>query len=286
MRDVVKSEGVRSEDEILEECMSQACDQACDGRLCNQACSQACGSQTNPSQVAHDQISPNLSQQILTIQDNEEDQIPSLNHNSILETPLHLVYDIIKPITSVSLRKAIFYLSDLETLLPGRWLNDKVINFYFELLAEHHPAAYYFSTFAYQSISTRPLEQLSLDFGAVNFRPYATFFFPIHSHSHWSLIRVQDNVLTVFDSLGEVPLQALRAVRDFHAAVVARRRGISYLYRNGRAPRQTNGDDCGVFCCACAKRYVSAGVSSFSSKDIPRIRMEILHEILAGKILY
>ncbi|ELA41353.1 uncharacterized protein VICG_01593 [Vittaforma corneae ATCC 50505] len=202
------------------------------------------------------------------------------------------VYSYTSHFKKVCIHKTIFYASDLKTLLPGRWLNDKIINFYFELLGRFHKQSYYFSTFVYPMIIEKSTEELAELFSTVDFSRYRSFFVPIHADSHWSLVKIQDNLLIGYDSMAEVAYGKILKIKEFYANVILERSnenvGFYLRHTRGKIPRQSNGDDCGVFCCAYAKYYAAddSNYFCFSTHDIPRIRRQMLHEILSGRILY
>lgn len=222
----------------------------------------------------------------------EDDSLECASHEQGLELRLDGIYDSLPGLKRVCIHKAIFYDTDLKTLLPGRWLNDKIINFYFELLGRFHTQTYYFSTFVYPMIAEKSTEELAELFSHVDFSKYRNFFVPINSNSHWSLVKIQGNLLVGYDSVAEVSYSKILKIKEFYAGVVLEKscRNVGFYSKHtyGKIPRQTNGDDCGVFCCAYAKYYADDDPSyfCFSSHDIPRIRRQILHEILSGRILY
>lgn len=190
------------------------------------------------------------------------------------------------------IRNNIFYISDLSRLLPGTWLNDKIINFYFELLSETFVDTYFFNTFTYSRIvQTYSKEDLRKQYDEINFERYNSFIFPIHTMSHWSLVKIDRKRIIGFDSLGTVPYRVLRNIKWFYLNVILNSDDHSEnsipLKLDCNCPKQENMDDCGVFCCMYAKYYSSANdVTQFASFDIRKMRFKMIHEILAGKIMY
>lgn len=201
------------------------------------------------------------------------------------------VYGLLKYIEKAIVLRNIFYRSDLETLLPRGWLNDKVINTYMEILASHHKDTYFFSTFIYPHLKAKPITEAAEWFSGLDLERYKSFVFPIHTSSHWALVIVQNNEILGFDSLGAMTLECLATIRRFMLEVFSSQKKsfgpASERLMDGKIPQQTNGDDCGVFCCAYARYYINETVyNQFSSSDIPSIRAKILHEILVGKVIY
>lgn len=212
----------------------------------------------------------------------------------IADTPYrhpYAVYRVLRLVEKVAVMGNVFYRSDLETLLPGGWLNDKIINAYMEMLASHHKEAYFFSTFLYLHLRTKSIKEAAEWFADLDLEGYKSFVFPIHASSHWALVIVQGSELLGFDSLGTMGLGCIATIRTFMDELYLARRRIfrPALARlmSDKVPQQTNGDDCGVFCCAYARYYTIEGVhNQFVSSDIPLMRARILHEILVGKIIY
>lgn len=228
---------------------------------------------------------------VIEIDSSEDSSIVEINFLQEPLDDLSGIYQVAASLDKVSINKSLFYSSDLLLLLPGRWLNDRIINAYFELLSVHYQTAFYFSTFLFPSLLQNPPDRIFHWYCDIDFSKYDCFFVPVNSSSHWSLVKIEGNKLTGFDSMGEVPSDIIRIIKRFYVTVVLRHNEekVSFYTRPtlGKIPKQTNSDDCGVFCCTYAKHYVNEeNYKCFGSKDIPRIRQEILHEILAGKIIY
>lgn len=201
------------------------------------------------------------------------------------------VYKFLKYIERAIVLKNIFYRSDLETLLPRGWLNDKVINTYMEMLASYHKTAYFFSTFIYSHLKTKPVKEAAEWFRDLDLERYESFVFPVHMPSHWALVIVQNNEFLGFDSLGIMKLDCIVTIRRFVVELFCAQRKtfrpVQVKLMAGEIPQQTNSDDCGVFCCAYARYYTNRSVyDQFSSSEIPLIRAKMLHEILVGRIIY
>lgn len=212
----------------------------------------------------------------------------------IAETPYqhpHAVYRLLGRAERVVVLGNVFYRSDLETLLPRRWLNDKIVNAYMEMLAKHHRKAHFFSTFVYPHLRAGSIKEAAEWFACLDLEAYTSFVFPIHASSHWALVIVQGSEILGFDSLGTMGLDCIATIGKFMVELYSTRGKMfgPVLARlmADRVPQQTNGDDCGVFCCAYARYYACRSVyDQFDSSDIPLIRARMLHEILAGKIIY
>lgn len=235
--------------------------------------------------------------QLLLDSSESESNVEQIDPLELVDLNRSNVYEKALRYEEVIISGTIFYKSDFERLLPRNWLNDKIINYYFELLGKHYKNTYYFSTFTYSIVLKKPIESWEYHYGEEDFSKYTSFFIPIHTHSHWSLVKMQDNLLLGFDSLGEVPSDILCRIKDFYSLMILNKDQSMYKFyskrTNGIIPKQTNGDDCGVFCCAYAKyysqeRYIqnTKVICAFDSSEILRIRREILVEILSGRIIY
>lgn len=212
----------------------------------------------------------------------------------ILQTPFEnpfAAFKYIKYIEKISVRGSIFYKSDLKTLIPGSWLNDKIINSYMELLSDHYTSTYFFSSFTYSFLRNNPVEKVAGWYEDIDIEKYDSYVFPIHSQSHWSLVVIKDNEFYGMDSMSIMEMSVVVRIRSLMVHIFALKKkkftGIFGKLLKRRIPQQENGDDCGVFCCAYARYFLrSTGYDEFSSKDIPKLRGMILHEILSGRMLY
>lgn len=196
-------------------------------------------------------------------------------------------------VESFKIQNHIFYLSDIVALLPGHWLNDKVINFYYKLLSEVYTKTYFFNTFAYLKIAdTDSEEELKVHFNDIDFNKYDTFIFPIHTSNHWSTVKIDRKYIVGYDSLGSVPHKILDNINWFYMNVIIgkfdeNRDLIIYEDVQHLTPKQMNCDDCGVFCCMYAKYYHNTNIFfNFPRISTMVLRYQMIHEILAAKILY
>lgn len=226
---------------------------------------------------------------IVQIDSSETSDIPT-NPDIPDDLPLSYVYNLARSFDVVSINRTIFYSSDFETLLPNRWLNDKIINAYFEMLSKRNKETYYFSTFLFPMVR-KSLRSAIKCYADTDFSKYNCFFVPINTGAHWAIVKIRDNVLTGYDSIDEVSNSVIRLIKDFYVNAVLgvddERTSFYIKPTNGKIPKQRNGDDCGVFCCLYAKYYGDeTDYFCFDADDIPRKRREILHEILCGKIIY
>ena len=205
--------------------------------------------------------------------------------------------------------------AEFSTLLPCKWLNDEIINSYFELIAERSeklasvfkvgiPRCIMLNSFFYTKLKggggynysrvarwTRKYTDL---FG------YDKILIPINQPSHWVLVVVNFVTKTVgyYDSLyGEDPTcteYILRWLGDEWADKY--KSNPKYKDCNPRTskwaieypkdiPRQRNGYDCGVFTCKNAECLSRSDSINFTQKDTPHIRDVMMYELYKGKLL-
>ena len=193
----------------------------------------------------------------------------------------------------MKIKNQIFYFSDIKTLLPGKWLNDKIINFYYELLSEVYTKTYFFNTFAYLQIKNSESEEdLKVYFSDIDFSKYDTFIFPIHTVNHWSAVKITQNRIMGLDSLGTVSRQVLDLINWFYMNFILENYDeekdlIELKEIDKYVPKQTNCDDCGVYCCMFAKYFATSKLElEFPVISTRKLRFRMIHEILAGKIIY
>ncbi len=161
---------------------------------------------------------------------------------------------------------------DVASLRGSNWLNDNVISFYFEWLESRcqRVSVRLLHTSAVQLVSSLPepdsrgvvqsmgLAASDLVLAAVNDgsgEPFAE----CEAGSHWSLLALFGNTFFHFDSLPHCPNKR-------HAVRLAGRlaRGmageglVSFKDVGEKAPRQENGNDCGVYVLATAEAIVAA----------------------------
>jgi len=180
---------------------------------------------------------------------------------------------------------------DLLLLRNGQWLNDKIINAYMGLLARGFRGVYTFVTHFHKFLCEKPMKEIIEWFEVPELIQNRFLVFPIHSSAHWSLIIVRGQRIAWFDSLGYVNDRAVAKIEQFIRAIYKiggrNYHGLSVQNMNKHVAMQRNGDDCGVFCCAYARFYVDDNLRRiFDSSDIPMIRKNILHELLAGRLIY
>lgn len=172
---------------------------------------------------------------------------------------------------------------DIVTLQGLNWLNDEVINFYFQLIMQRSqqvdnlPKVYAFSTFFYDKLRasensyatlkrwTRRVDIFSFDF----------ILIPLHLGMHWALASINCTAKRIcyYDSLTNTSL--INEKGHVHQVALLKYLELEHMEKKGstlpadwaicavgedengrsgiRIPQQENGSDCGVFSCKFAE---------------------------------
>lgn len=185
---------------------------------------------------------------------------------------------------------------ELQCLAPRQWLNDEVINVYFQILAGENarfqadprssgsvPRIAVFNSFFYSRLCSqgysavqrwtrrwkRPL--LDLD----------TVLFPINvGNTHWTLgvIDVAESTVSYLDSMGGRDAAFGTTLQSYLNAVAndMGRPRRSWRVTYPRVPQQSNGFDCGVFVCAMAHSLSLGLAPAITQAEMPAMRQRIL----------
>lgn len=204
---------------------------------------------------------------------------------------LSKIFDFIEGIQKINIHGYVLFQEDLFRLMDGHWLNDVIINTYLQLVMQKHTNSYVFSTYTYPLIKKYPYEVSSHWYPDVDVFSYEYIVFPVFTGNHWTLIIANTFLLNYYDSLGKIDIEILNTIRRFLIAVYRVQRGgiKKFIGRpmTDYIPFQENGNDCGVFCCMYARFAVDNKIPElFSAEDIPLLRKRMLHEILAGELIY
>ncbi|XP_078446748.1 cysteine proteinases superfamily protein isoform X1 [Wolffia australiana] len=158
----------------------------------------------------------------------------------------------------------------LQCLRHGAWLNDEVINLYFELLKEREKRepkkfvkSHFFNTFFYKKLTggrgnydfksvRRWTTQRKLGYGLIE---CDKIFVPIHKEIHWCLavIDVRNETLLYLDSLGGYDGHVLSVLERYLMDEVRDKSNMNIdvtTWKKTRVddlPLQKNGWDCGMF---------------------------------------
>ncbi|KAK6772750.1 hypothetical protein RDI58_027988 [Solanum bulbocastanum] len=194
----------------------------------------------------------------------------------------------------------------LQCLRPGAWLNDEVINVYFELLKEREKRepqkflkCHFFNTFFYKKLisgtggynyqsvrrwtSHRKLGYSLLECDKI--------FVPIHKEIHWCLavINKKDQKFQYLDSLRGRDSNVLKVLASYFVDEVKDKSGKHIDVSSWKQefvedlPEQKNGYDCGVFMIKNVDFYSRDIGLCFNQGDMPYFRMRTAKELLRLK---
>lgn len=186
---------------------------------------------------------------------------------------------------------------DMITLKDLTWLNDEVINFYFNLLMERskkvEPTIHIFNTFFYPRLLKVGHQGLARWTRRVDLFAVDLIMIPIHLGMHWCLavIDMRAKTVTYYDSLLGDNHQCTTALRDYIAAEHLAKKKTPLDLKEWKCvirkdlPEQLNGCDCGVFTCKYAE-YISQDKSfDFDQSDMPYFRRRMIWEIVNKTLL-
>jgi sentrin-specific protease 1 len=208
---------------------------------------------------------------------------------------------------------AIVTAEHMQTLLPATWLNDEVINQFMSLLQQDGPnTTFFYSTFFYTKLmegnkySYKNVERWirtrakNINTSISDFvKNLIKLIIPVHLRgNHWALVSVEykEKKLRYYDGFGysgkPIMKNIMRYIRKVSKLVIGRSysdsRGLmnewEFVDMGSSVPQQSNGFDCGVFCCMYAL-CLARGVSmDFHQRDMPDIRNRFVADIMEGRL--
>ncbi|XP_063964493.1 sentrin-specific protease 1-like [Lytechinus pictus] len=187
---------------------------------------------------------------------------------------------------------------DMQTLAGLNWLNDEIMNFYFEMLmsrskGEDYPSIHSFNTFFYPKLINSGYSSLRRWTKRVDVFTKDLLLVPVHLGMHWCLavIDFRNKTIIFYDSMGSHNQQCLDALRDYIVSEHADKKkqeysldGWSYYSEKG-IPQQLNGSDCGMFACKYAEYISRDAPITFTQHDMPYFRRRMVWEILHTTLL-
>ena len=189
---------------------------------------------------------------------------------------------------------------DLACLFSPNWLNDEVINQYMKLLNSVDNEVFMFTTYFYNTFSTRGFEAVENYYRRYNIFSYKTILIPVHHRRHWFLITYNGDKLESYDPLiypGEtleesyqLHLQILTDIKDKYWKQLFQKYDKPFnepsiiVHLPPTIPLQDNGYDCGVFLLSFAKCIVFGQSFNFGTDDMIQIRDTIRAELQTGQI--
>ena len=192
---------------------------------------------------------------------------------------------------------------DLKTLRPPNWLNDEVINFYFELLYQRSkeksnlPKIHVFNTFFYSKLKSNGYCAIKRWTRKVDIFTFDMVLVPIHLGIHWCCaeINFKERSISYYDSLHNSNYACLKLLHEYLIEEHLDKKGTdgsaeldfnNWVLESPKGiPCQQNGYDCGVFACTFAEYRSRNAEFTFSQKDMVYFRNKISYEIVKGYLI-
>ena len=190
--------------------------------------------------------------------------------------------------------------TDIETLTERRWLNDQVINFYFEMIVERSwkndnlPKVYAFSSFFYPKLIKCNYSKVERWTRKVDLFSHDLIFIPVHLCVHWCLAVVDFRKCGIYyyNSKRLANYECLNAIEQFLKDEHLAKKNVPLDLSNFEKlnvkdiPKQTNSYDCGMFICKFAE-YISRNADiTFKENDLQFFRRRMVYEIVEKTILH
>lgn len=188
------------------------------------------------------------------------------------------------------------FVRDLKTLDDRNWLNDNIIDYYFNLITSSNENVYGWTTHFFTTLQAKGYQGVArwARRRKVDLTKKDLILVPINiMETHWALavINNQDKSFGYYDSLASSGnINALRILKDYMINEGKRlNSNINFqsyeMHPSIKTPQQKNGYDCGVFTCTCA-RYISNSLPlTYSQNDMKVIRRRMAYEIIQNKII-
>ncbi|XP_031622803.1 sentrin-specific protease 1-like isoform X2 [Contarinia nasturtii] len=239
------------------------------------------------------------------IYDEEEEEEPVNDYPPLDDEKVRRVHQLISGRDSGTVLISKFNLSvtrhDIQTLQwnPLTWLNDEVINFYMELLAERSrnndklPKVHGMNTFFLKRLLENGYSGVRRWTRKVDIFAHDVIPVPVHKGIHWcmAIIHLKNKTIKYYDSMGAPNNQVLSALFEYLKAESLDKKKVDldmtgWKTENVRnIPQQENGSDCGVFSCMYAEFVTRNRPIVFTQQHMQYFRMKMVHEICAGQML-
>lgn len=182
------------------------------------------------------------------------------------------------------------------------WLNDNIINFYLNLLAERsrlrtendYPKVFAMSTFFMTELRKSGHARVRLWTRKVDIFTFDIILVPVHvDGDHWcmAIIDFRRKTIEYYDSLLESNEPVLKALATYLCDESLDKRGEPFKSDGWKLdnlydiPQQKNENDCGVFCCMFAEYVTRNKPITFRQKNMKYFRQKMAIEILNSQIL-
>uniref|UniRef100_A0A7E4VQA5 ULP_PROTEASE domain-containing protein n=1 Tax=Panagrellus redivivus TaxID=6233 RepID=A0A7E4VQA5_PANRE len=189
---------------------------------------------------------------------------------------------------------------DLHTLSGLNWLNDEIINFYFNLIVQRAtaedadlPKVYAFQTFFYTTLCSKGYPGVKRWTRKVDVFAHDLWLIPVHLSVHWCLavVDVANQAIFYYDSMlgknSDVFDLLLDYIQSEHKDKKKQDLDVS-KWRTCRLmdiPTQQNGSDCGMFACKFAEYASRRAEIDFTQKHMPYFRKRMVWEICQQQLM-
>jgi len=188
---------------------------------------------------------------------------------------------------------------DISTLRDATWLNDEVVNFYFNLLKSRSessadfPKVHVFNTFFYPKIMKTGHAGVKRWTRKVDIFAVDLILIPVHLGMHWCLavIDFKNKEIVYYDSLKGNNTSCLQGLRKYLSDESMDKKKKSFDFAGWKElmpkdiPDQMNGCDCGVFMCKYAEYKSRYADFTFTQRNMPYFRKRMISEILSKKLM-
>jgi len=183
---------------------------------------------------------------------------------------------------------------DIDTLVGLNWLNDEIINFYFNMLMERNPKEIYcFNTFFYGKLKDSGHKMLKRWTKKVDIFSFKLILIPIHLGMHWTLASIDmiKKEITYYDSMNGNNQECVKLLliylkdelKDKKKQVLDTENWNTIIAKG--IPQQMNGSDCGMFTCKYADYLSRNKKFTFNQSSMPYFRTRMIYEIVKRKLL-
>nr|AAS93776.1 AT21482p [Drosophila melanogaster] len=190
--------------------------------------------------------------------------------------------------------------SDIKILTSGGWLNDKIINFYMNLLVERSekrpgtvPSVYAMSTFFVPRLLQSGFDGVKRWTRKVDLFSMDLILVPVHQMLvHWCLVIIDLPAKTMlyYNSRGRGDPNLMRALVKYLQMESEDKLGLCLDTSEFRiedaqnVPQQDNMNDCGVFVCMFAEYLTRDAPITFSKKDMKYFRTKMVLELTGDQL--
>ncbi|XP_043272010.1 sentrin-specific protease 1-like [Venturia canescens] len=177
---------------------------------------------------------------------------------------------------------------DLNTLNGTNWLNDEIINNYFELVSNKD--TFTMNSFFFPRLHVNGYNAVKRWTKKINIFKYRKVIVPIHLGNHWCLavIDMLFGEICYYDSFKGSQPAYLATLLEYLVQEAQEKNEVPInkeewtLGNKTNIPCQTNGYDCGVFTCQFARYEAANRAIDFTQQDMPQIRAKMARELQAG----